>query len=154
MLYEYALVIAIICCGAILWGFLTSRPLYVGYGCIGACVTASPIVTFTRGAAGAVVAADIAGFFLLVLMLLFPFQRKSIQPNISNWHKPLKHLLYFMCVSVLIIAPIYNFLSISGEHLNRVQKIAGMPLPILMSGFRLFKLMTLLSVVFFSLQYI
>lgn len=151
MLYKYALIIAVVCSAIIVLGFLLRKKQWIAIACIASCFTASPIVTFTRGAAGAITASDIAGLVLLVCIFAFPaFSHNKIPPIATqNWTNRVWQLLLLTLLSVFLIGPIYNFFFITSEFLTRVQSISGVPLPILMAGFRATKLLGLASFIIF-----
>ena len=68
--YPYALVIGTVCSCMALAGFSLRRPAWVLTAMVISAVTASPIVSFTRGAAGAIFASDIVALTVLIVLVL------------------------------------------------------------------------------------
>lgn len=150
MLFKYAFIVGVGCSIVALVGLLFGKKTWALTACLASCFTASPIITFTRGAAGSIIASDIVGLTLLVFLILSPrFGMQSKQPYI--WRKIFWFFVFFVCGSIIFVGPIYNFYFFSSIFKSRVQEFWVIPLPILMAGFRITKILTLIPfIILFS----
>ncbi|QQE10221.1 O-antigen ligase family protein [Planctomycetota bacterium] len=151
ILYWYALVIGLIAVTTIALGFRHRSKTLVIYALVLPAFTSSPIITATRGSAGAIVASDMTGIFLAIMMLFF-FPKEWKRPFKLKYQNYAIAILVCMMLSIFVTGLAYNFNAIDAEQQSRVNTVLGMPLPILMACFRFVKLLTLASYVLFFLQ--
>lgn len=145
MFYTYPIIVCIFCGVFIIAGFILRNRKLVAMGTLASCFTASPMLTFTRGAAGAVIASDIVGWVLLVSMILFPSLANNDSKRVS-WVAFFWALILIIIISIIFVGPIYNTFNMSLVHVSRVRAIGGVPLSVLMAGFRLFKVIGLIAI--------
>ena len=103
-------------------------------------VTASPIVSFTRGAAGAIFASDIVALTVLIVLVLH-IRRNMFRERPPAWYRWLVGLVVVAIVSSIVIAPYHMEAMSGGTYAGRVSAI-GLPIPVEVQVlvFRIFKI--------------
>jgi O-antigen ligase len=145
--YLYAFVVGIVMSAIVLIGCMFGKRSFVLTGMIFSAIVGSPVITFTRGAAGAIYASDMVSFVLLICWW-FPSTKSFICELTPRWYKPFFRLMMLAVVSVILVGPLFSG-GIAGAGLaeNVSVSIRGIPLPILMAGFRFVRI--ILYVVYF-----
>lgn len=143
IIYWYPAILGLVCSIFITRGFATKNKFLVIIFCLFPAFFASPFITVTRGAAGAITASDITGMVLFFCLFKMP----------SDWKSPyrissVRFLIIFMILlgaSIWSTGIFYNFYGISAEKTHNLRVSMGLPLPILIACFRTFKILTLYS---------
>ena len=104
--------------------------------------TASPMLTFTRGAAGALVPSDAVAFILLLGLCFGSFEEISVSV-VPTWRRPFIILMIFWILSVLLISS-WNMPGLSTMASGRVTgSLSFIPLNVQITLFRLFRVVLL-----------
>jgi O-antigen ligase len=138
--YTYALVLGVVLACVAFFGAATGkRSLILGSMVLGAAC-ASPITTFTRGAAGAIFPGDIVALALLFCMIS-GITRRMFYPSTPVWYRRFLLWIGIAAVSVVFVAPLFTLRLEYSEFAARVRSpIPGLPLSVAMAGFRLVRL--------------
>jgi O-Antigen ligase len=147
--FVYALIVALACCCLILYGFFAGKKIPIIFGLIMPLCIGSPIITFTRGAAGAITAYDItSGFLFICLMLGLHHKWKRTTP--PNWYMYAKIFLLIAIFEITFDVPYYASMNLDSSALmNNVHIGIEIPIYFLMIPFYICKLICLGAVAFF-----
>jgi O-antigen ligase len=139
-MYQYAFIVGVVMSMIAFIGCTLGKRSFVLMGMIFSAIVGSPVVTFTRGAAGAIYASDMVSFVLLICWWL-PGTRSFVCELRPQWYKPFFRLMMLALVSVILVAPVFSA-GITGTGLagNVTVTVRGIPLPILMAGFRFIRI--------------
>lgn len=138
--FWYALILGLLMSLIVLVGSVIGNRRLILAGMIFSALIASPIISFTRGAAGAVYASDLVGLTLLVC-LFFSHTRALMFPVAPKWYRSFFWLMILAMVSVLFVAPLATVrLAEAGLREYVRSPIPGVPLVVLMAIFRLFRI--------------
>jgi hypothetical protein len=139
--FPYALIVALAGGACLLWGFWSRDKRLVIVSLLAPCALGSPIVTFTRGAAGGIVAADVMSLFLLVAMLM-GWHRRWRLVGVSATYRAATLFFAFGVMGVLFVVPLYVQYGLDASQTAHVSttSVLGVPLYVLMAGFSLMKL--------------
>lgn len=148
--FPYALVLGAVLSIVVLIGCATGRRTLILFGMVFAALVASPITSFTRGAAGAIYASDLVSFILLVCWFL-PKTRALMFSETPIWYRRLFWLMMLALVSTVFIAPFFSGDLAGTGYASHVRSpIPGVPLVVLMAGFRVIKILLYLPYFAFS----
>lgn len=148
ILFKYALVLGLSMSFVVLVGCTFRKRSLILAGMIFSSISASPVISFTRGAAGAIYSSDLVALTLLLCMM-FPSTKTLFCGFKPDWYKWFFRLMMLSFVSVILVAPVFSEqIGKTGLEAHVTSPIPGIPLVILMMGFRLIRL-TLFYVYFF-----
>ncbi len=147
VIYWYPLSIALICTLILCWALATGKKKWAIAGLMVPVFFASPFITVTRGAAGAITCSDMTGLALLAVLLFFPGNWRSTRRPVPAW--PFVLLFLMMMMSIWTSGLYYNFIGIKQSQSGHLRVAASAFLPVYMAGFRTLKLMSLGSYCFF-----
>jgi len=117
-------------------GCLLAKRSWVITGMVFGAAVASPITTFTRGGAGAIYASDLVSLTLL-LCLFVPGSRRLFSSVAPKWYRRFLVLMLLALISVVVVAPLMTGDLATTEYGQRVRiQDVGVPLPLLIAGFR------------------
>ena len=146
--FGYALIVGVALGAWAFIGCMLGRRSYVLTAMVLSSIFASPVTSFTRGTAGAVYASDIVAMALL-LGWLWPNIRSFFSRITPRWYGAFFWLMMLCLGSAILIAPLYQGQLAEAGLTQRVRSpIPGVPLPLLMAGFRVIRI--LLFLVFFA----
>ncbi len=143
IIYWYPLFLGILCSFCIIYGQIKKSKSIVIFFSLFPAFFASPFISFTRGAAGAITATDFTGVALICCLFFFPRNWRS--PSSVATVKALKVFFLVFLITIWTSGFLYNLTGIENESLQYVRFKNTWALPILMSGFRTFKLITFFS---------
>ncbi|WP_432798742.1 O-antigen ligase family protein [Poriferisphaera sp. WC338] len=149
ILFWHPLIISLIAVMMTILGFKWRKKYIVIYALLLPAFTGTPIMTATRGAAGAIVASDVVGIALFGLLFFIP--REWLRSYKLKLHSYVNMIMMFLVISICFMGLFYNFISIDYSQQGNVRLTSAIPLPILMAGFRMFKLIAFASYIYFFL---
>ena len=151
IIYWYPFLLGTICSLLIMIGVMRNNKNLVIIFSLLPAFFASPFLTFTRGAAGAITASDITGLTLLLALFFLPRAWKSPYRIL-----PVKLLISFFVIVAISIWTMGLFYNLQGvEHTQNLRTENSSLLPFLIAGFRSIKLFTLFSyLVFYYLAFL
>ena len=145
IIYWYPFLLGSICSLLIMIGVIKNNKNLVIIASLLPAFFASPFLTFTRGAAGAITASDITGLTLLMALIFVPKAWRSPYRIL-----PVKLLISFFVVIAISIWTMGLYYNIQGiEHTQNLRTSNSSLLPFLIASFRSIKLLTLFSYVVF-----
>src|SRR5690606_33368629 len=100
--FWYALIVGLAAALLVILGCTMQRPRLLIGGMIASAVVASPVVTFTRGTAGAIYASDLVSLVLIFCYFL-PSTKALLRPVAIPWYHSFRALVVFAMVSALIV---------------------------------------------------
>jgi len=146
--FPYALCWGIALSLLTLVGCMVGNKYYILTGMVFSALIASPITSFTVGAAGAVYASDLVAVVLLLCWFL-PSTRALMSPVKPSWYRYYFWLMIVALFSVIFIAPLTTRALMERGLIERVRSpIPGIPLPFLIMGFRILRI--ILYLIFFA----
>ncbi|MFQ5590205.1 MAG: O-antigen ligase family protein [Phycisphaerae bacterium] len=146
--HAYALVVGVVLAVAVCVGVVCGSKRLILFSMIFGAIVASPVTSFTRGAAGAIYPSDLVGAALL-FCLVTGGARSLFSRVVPTWYRFFLALMLVCTVSVVFVAPFVTpDLSETGIGGNVRSPVRWLPLPVAMAGLRLVRIM--LYVVYFS----
>lgn len=138
--YLYALALGIVLASVTVFGAATGKRSLILASMVLGAASASPITTFTRGAAGAIFPADLVALALLFCMAT-GMSKRMFYPSTPTWYRSFLVWMGLAAVSIISVAPLFTLRLEYSEFAARAQSpIPGLPLSVAIAGFRLMRL--------------
>lgn len=141
--FPHAIVIGIVTALITFFGIFLKKRSWILVGMLLSLTTASPMFTFTRGAAGAIVSSDAVAFVLLLGLIFGSFKPIS-SSVVPKWRRPFIILFIVWLLSVLLIAS-WNMPGLMQTFGWRARSVIPLPLNVQITGFRIFRILLLIS---------
>ena len=141
--FPHAVIIGIIAAIITFFGIAQKNRGWILAGMLLSLTTASPMLTFTTGAEGAIVPSDLVAFILLLGLLFGGFNGMS-SPIVPNWRRPYIILVILWVLSIILIAS-WNMPDLMQTFGWKARSILPLPLNVQITGFRLFRIGLLMA---------
>ena len=141
--FPHAIVIGALASIIVLFGLFQKNRAWILGGMFLSLSTHSPMITFTAGAAGAIVPSDAVAFVLLLGILFHGFNGMT-SPVVPSWRKPYIIVAIIWVLSVILIAS-WNMPDLAQTYGWKVKSVLPLPLNVQITGFRLFRIGLLTS---------